>query len=77
MIVVIDACFWWKFAFIFVCFFEAFICGIIPTISKSCRENPKVLGIANSFAAGVFLAIAIVHILPEEEENWRDLHPTS
>ena len=49
--------------------------GAIPTWSKSCRESPKILGIANSFAAGVFLAIAFVHILPEEAGNWAELNP--
>jgi zinc transporter 1/2/3 len=54
---------------------EAFLCGCFPTWSKSCRESPKILGIANSFAAGVFLAIGFVHILPEEAGNWAELHP--
>ena len=44
-----------------------------PTWSKSCRENPKILGIANSFAGGVFLAIAFTHIAPEEIEAWNGL----
>lgn len=70
MTIVIDENFWIKIAFIVVVFLEAFCCGLIPTWSKSCRENPKILGIANSFAAGVFLAIALCHILPEEAENW-------
>jgi zinc transporter ZupT len=68
-----DACFWFKIAFCIIAFFEAFITGLIPTWSKSCRESPKVLGIANSFAGGVFLAIAFVHILPEMAEAWTDL----
>ena len=58
--------------FIFVSFFEAFIAGLVPTWSSSCRENPKVLGIANSFAAGVFLAIAFCHIIPETIGDWTD-----
>jgi zinc transporter ZupT len=73
MAIVIDATFWWKLSFIFVVFFEAFLTGLIPTWSKTCRENPKILGIANSFAAGVFLAIAFCHILPEEAANWSEL----
>lgn len=73
MAIVIDNVFWWKIAFIIVVFLEAFLAGLIPTWSRSCRENPKVLGIANSFAAGVFLAIAFAHILPEEAENWSSM----
>jgi zinc transporter ZupT len=67
--------FWVKIGFIFVVFWEALLSGYFPTWSKSCRESPKILGIANSFASGVFIAIAIVHILPEESNNWNDLHP--
>ena len=44
----------------------------MPIWSKTCRTSPKILGIANSFAAGVFLAIALVHVLPEEIEGWAD-----
>ena len=65
--------FWTKFGFIIFIFLEAFISGLIPTCSSSCRESPKVLGIANSFAAGVFLAIALMHILPEQSETWASL----
>ena len=71
--VAIDAVFWVKLSFMVFVFFEAFITGLIPTWSRSCRESPKILGIANSFAAGVFLAIAFVHILPEEAANWLEL----
>jgi len=58
--------FWTKVVFIFVCWAEAFFAGCFPTWSAGCRENPKILGIANAFAAGVFVAIALIHILPEE-----------
>jgi zinc transporter ZupT len=72
---VIDQVFWVKIGFCIFVFLEAFLTGLIPTWSKTCRESPKILGIANSFAAGVFLAIAFVHILPEEAGNWAELHP--
>lgn len=64
-----------KISFIIVCFCEGFFSGCFPTWSKGCRENPKILGIANAFACGVFLAIALIHILPEEAELWDDLNP--
>lgn len=64
--------FWLKIGFIIFIFFESLLSGIFPTVNKNCRENPKILGIANSFAGGVFLAIAFVHILPEENEAWVD-----
>ena len=73
MAVIINNVFWVKIAFMVLVFFEAFLTGLVPTWSRTCRESPKILGIANSFAAGVFLAIAFVHILPEEAENWAGL----
>lgn len=49
---------------------------MIPTWSSNCRESPKILGIANSFAGGVFLAIALMHIMPEMIETWsEELNP--
>lgn len=65
-----DANFWLKVGFIIFVFFESFLTGLIPTWSKGCRESPAILGIANSFAGGVFLAIALVHILPEQTASY-------
>ena len=62
-----------KVVFIFVSFAEALISGMIPTWVPSCRENPKVMGIANSFAAGVFIAIALIHMTPEQIEGWNEI----
>ena len=65
--------FWTKMAFITACFFEGFICGMWPICSPTCRESPRILGIANSFAGGIFLGIAFMHIMPEEIEAWNTL----
>ena len=54
-----------KVTFIFVAFFEAFIAGIIPVRCKAIKNSPKILGVANAFAGGVFIAIALMHIMPE------------
>ena len=59
-----------KLGFVIVCFFEGLMGGLIPTWFVSCRTNPKVFGVANSFAAGVFMAISIMHIMPEMIEGW-------
>jgi zinc transporter 1/2/3 len=48
-----------------VAFLEAFGMGMVPILVKSFRENPKMLGIANAFSGGVFLAICLMHIMPE------------
>jgi len=39
---------------------------MLPMWSKTCKHNPKVLGVANAFTAGVFVSIAFVHIMPEQ-----------
>jgi zinc transporter ZupT len=65
--------FWFKLGFAAFTFVEAFCAGMIPFWSKSCRESPKCMGIANAFAAGIFMAIAFLHILPEEIEIWADM----
>ena len=46
--------------------------GLFPTFSRRFRSNPKILGVANSFAAGLFMAIAIMHVLPEEITAWEE-----
>ena len=54
-----------KYAFILLIFLLTILFGIAPMQMKSCRENARMLGVMNTFSAGVFLAIAFVHILPE------------
>ena len=54
-----------KIIFIILAFIEAAALGIIPIKSSKFRESPMVLGIANAFSGGVFLAIAFMHIMPE------------
>jgi len=44
---------------------------MLPYLSANCRKNPKVLGVGNAFAGGVFVAIAFVHILPEQIELYQ------
>ena len=56
---------WLKLGFIIVSFFEALIMGLVPVKIKSFRESPRILGVANAFSGGVFLAIALMHIMPE------------
>jgi len=56
---------WTKLGFIVIALLEGCLCGMIPTWWTDCRESPKILGIAQAFAGGVFLAIGLVHMLPE------------
>ena len=62
-----------KLSFICVVFVEAMALGMVPVKIKSFRENPKMLGIANAFSGGVFLAICLMHIMPEQSESWASL----
>ena len=39
--------------------------GMIPVKVKSFRESTNILAIANAFSGGVFIAIALMHIMPE------------
>ena len=55
-----------KIIFIVVAFIEALAIGVIPVYSTRFKESPKVLGIANAFSGGVFVAIALMHIMPEQ-----------
>ena len=54
-----------KWVFLILCGAITMLCGLAPMKIKSCNKNEKILGIANSFSGGVFLAIAFCHILPE------------
>ena len=62
-----------KIVFIVLAFLEAFIAGLCPIYIKSCKESPKFLSIASAFTGGVFLAIALLHILPESVEDYLGL----
>jgi len=64
---------WLKFGFIIIAFLEALIMGSIPVKSKKFRESPKILGIANAFSGGVFIAIALMHIMPEQTESYENI----
>jgi zinc transporter 1/2/3 len=47
--------------------------GCLPLWRGGATGNPRLLGWGNSFAAGVFLAAGLVHMLPEADQNWRAL----
>ena len=59
-----------KLIFVLITFFEAFFMGLLPVYSKRFTENPRCLGIANSFSAGIFIAISLMHIMPEQASAW-------
>ena len=61
-----------KIAFIPIIFCVALGFGILPAKIKSCGRNPKFMSMANSFSGGLFLAIALVHILPDVVKDWAE-----
>ena len=61
---------WLKAIFMITAFLEAAILGSVPILSSKFQESPCVLGVANAFSGGVFLAIALMHIMPEQTETW-------
>ncbi|KAL4501594.1 hypothetical protein ABPG72_018645 [Tetrahymena utriculariae] len=50
------------------------ITGNIPLRSKSFKSNPKVLALSSAFAGGLFLAVGILHLLPEASEHFDDYY---
>lgn len=62
--------------FIVFVFGLSFISGILPHKIPWCKNSVNILGIANAFSGGVFLAIAFMHILPEVTKDYEEyLHP--
>jgi zinc transporter ZupT len=62
-----------KILFIFIFIIEALGLGLIPVYCKAFQDSPAILGIANAFSGGVFLAIALMHIFPEQVENYSEI----
>ena len=54
-----------KIVFIFIIFGVALVAGVLPAKVQSCGKNKKFMSMANAFSGGLFLAIALVHVLPE------------
>ena len=50
------------------------IFGIFPLIYNKFRSSPKIISYSNCFAGGLFLAIGIIHILPEANESLSHHH---
>ena len=61
-----------KLCFIPLIFCVALGFGILPAKVERCGKNPKFMSMANSFSGGLFLAIALVHILPDVVKDWNE-----
>ena len=47
--------------------------SFMPYFISSCRKNNKFLSLSNSFSAGIFLSMGLIHILPESAEMLKEL----
>ena len=61
-----------KLGFIVGIFAMAICGGIIPLKCKSFKQSPTIIGIANAFSGGVFLAIALIHVLPDVTVSYNE-----
>lgn len=50
--------------------------GILPIKLPAFRSNKKLLSFSNCFSGGLFLAIGLVHLLPEAVEAFEDKEST-
>ena len=60
-----------KLGLIAIIILESILLGLIPIKVAAFRDNKNVLSIANAFSGGVFLSIALIHIIPDQGENLR------
>ena len=58
-----------KFILLIFMFLEVYL-GLIPKKVDWCTKSQLPLSFLNCFASGIFLAMAVVHILPESAEIW-------
>lgn len=76
-----DSLLWAKLGFAFAVFLISFVSGVLPLKIKGCgSNNPLFMSVANAFSGGLFLAIALIHILPEvamEYEHYVEDHHES
>ncbi len=59
-----------KIGFIIFIFFLAIGSGILPLKLQSFKNNSTAIGLANSFSGGLFLSIALFHVLPDLGERY-------
>ena len=51
-----------------VCMFLCVGFGVLPKVWGTCRNNGLLLSLLNCFSAGIFLAMSLIHIMPETAE---------
>jgi len=51
------------------------IAGLIPILSKKLQKNETAIAYAQCFSAGMFMAIAFIHLIPEANEGFEEARP--
>lgn len=52
--------------------FTVTLAGIIPILVKACKKSASALSYLNCFSAGMFLSIALIHMMPEAVEEYTE-----
>jgi len=47
--------------------------AVLPILRRASARSDRLLGWGNAFAAGVFLAAGVIHLLPDADRLWADL----
>lgn len=58
-----------KIVFLFVYLLISYL-GLLPRVLGSCRRSKAALSFMNCFAAGVFLSIGLIHLIPEGNDQY-------
>ena len=53
-----------------IMFLLIIIVGSLPIRIKSFKTNPLLLSMTKAFSGGLFLAVGLVHLLPEANEHF-------
>lgn len=62
-----------KLALLFTILLAGALGGAFPLLRRHAKPSDRILGWGNAFAAGVFLAAGLVHMLPDAHMIWTDL----
>jgi len=59
-----------------IMFFMIMITGSLPLRWERFRKSSKLISLASAFSGGLFLAVGILHLLPEANEKFEDYYKT-
>ncbi len=51
--------------------------GLPPIVCMRCRRSPTALGLLNAFSGGAFVAVGLLHMLPDADTDyalWKKAH---